>query len=159
FVADGGFVHRVDAATGRIDWAYDARRPECPLDLVEGVPEVRQPRYSLNPSAKRDLVIFGTRQRCGGGESNRVIALLAATGEVAWPYNATALGAITAPASLDSERDRAILGAQRTGSPAGETLIALDIESGAKVWGADTGDDVRVILGISWPATQYRTIG
>jgi outer membrane protein assembly factor BamB len=139
-----GTLSRVDPESRVTDWSVPLARPACtPGDALDAAPVVHLragATAAFQAQYADDLVYAGTFHGCGGS-ANRVFALNAATGAVAWELNADELLVMRSVRglTLDAATDRLFFTARDDSAytPPETTIGAIDVLTGALLWSAE----------------------
>ncbi len=151
-----GFVYGIDFSTGQNLWApVDLRRSTCTTgDQILALPAVQLRSYAspqFQAAMSDDLVMVGTRYGCGTSTANRVYALHAADGSIAWTFNAAGTYAVSYfsdGCSIDYGTDTAYCGADQPPGGTQSTLFALSTIDGSVRWRTNLGPiRTRVTVG------------
>lgn len=140
-----GFLYRLDASTGADQFPpFDTRRPICPLDQLVATPAVQLRSFSnaaFQSAQGDDLVFVITRTSCGDTANNRVLAVNAGSGTVAWIFDPTLEGLAmnygTEGCALDYDTNTLYCGTTQDGAQ--HTLWAIDTRNGARKWSTNAG--------------------
>lgn len=145
-----------NATSWLVSWTRRLSRAGCPLDTLARGPAAHHPRAIATPSFVGtfgdDLLYVGTSfvqhssqsyPACTGtyNADNRVYALEASSGDIAWVFNLMEGSDVDqiAGMALDPQADRLYVASERTYASDQPSLRALDVLSGTEVWSADAG--------------------
>lgn len=124
-----GLVRAVDAETGGIVWS------SADLGALQAGPAA----WLAGFGGDADLVLVGTRNPPAG---NTLFALRASDGTEAWRFEESpgeGIGVVNGGPTLDYSRKRLYF-ASHALNPAADTLFAVDLASGTKLWSTRVGN-------------------
>jgi outer membrane protein assembly factor BamB len=146
--ASDGFVRRLDPASGFNVAAFppfDVRRATCPSDQIFATPAVQLRDFSnsaFRAAQPDDLVFVITAYQCAESSRNKVLALRAGSGTVAWtfdPFVTLGLGMDFGAEGCALDYTNNVLYCGTDASGAQHTLWAIDTTNGALLWSKNVG--------------------
>jgi outer membrane protein assembly factor BamB len=140
-----GLVRKIDPVTGAdLSVPFDTRRPTCPSDQILATPAVQLRALSnttFQSAQQDDLVFVITKTGCGDTTSNRVLAIRAATGTLAWTYNPASDGLTMnggkEGCSIDYTNNILYCATEQAGAQ--HSLWAISTTTGARTWSHNAG--------------------
>ncbi|MGH9868002.1 MAG: PQQ-binding-like beta-propeller repeat protein [Candidatus Polarisedimenticolia bacterium] len=141
-----GFLRSLDPNSGADRFApFDTRRPACSSDQIIATPAVQlwnQSNSAFQTAQQEDLVFVITRTMCGDSSRNKVFAIRAATGTLAWIFDPISVGISmsygTEQCTVDYTNNSLYCGTDQGGG-AQNTLWAINTLNGALKWARNYG--------------------